>query len=188
VKLFQRGAGRLRGVVACAENAACHARIQPPREKPDKSFLIALIGKMFFVFPLVAQVIKLNWVFLEQVFQNQEQENCSRAVTSPRMVHSSSSGIEGLAILLPIHCLPQNPNAPKESRPNPIDQYKPNGFVNDFAGIIDSRIKSELERICKALDQKPTTGLSINRGSPCCTDYVTAPSSASPAVPLIFSP
>jgi TonB family protein len=36
----------------------------------------------------------------------------------------------------------------------PVDRYKPSGYVNDYAGVIDSGDKSRLDLICKDLDQK----------------------------------
>jgi TonB family protein len=46
-----------------------------------------------------------------------------------------------------------------ESRP--VDRYKPNGYINDFAGVIDSRDKSRLDLICKDLDQKTEIQMAI---------------------------
>jgi TonB family protein len=43
----------------------------------------------------------------------------------------------------------------------PVDRYKPNGYVNDFAGIIDSEDKSRLDLICKDLDQKKEIQMAI---------------------------
>ena len=44
---------------------------------------------------------------------------------------------------------------------NPVDQYKPHGYVNDFAGIIDSQARSKLNLICKDLDKKKKTQMAI---------------------------
>lgn len=64
-------------------------------------------------------------------------------------------------LLSSAHWLPQSMNAPQEIRPNPVDQYKPRGYVNDFAGIINPRISSQLDLICKDLDRKKGTQIAI---------------------------
>jgi TonB family protein len=43
----------------------------------------------------------------------------------------------------------------------PADRYKPTGYVNDFAGVIDSRDRSRLDSICKNLDQKSEIQMAI---------------------------
>jgi hypothetical protein len=42
----------------------------------------------------------------------------------------------------------------KRPTPDRLDQLKPRGYVNDFAGIIDSAAQSQLDVICRDLDQK----------------------------------
>jgi TonB family protein len=46
-----------------------------------------------------------------------------------------------------------------ESRP--FDRYKPSGYINDFAGVIDSGDRSRLDSICKALDRKAEIQMAI---------------------------
>jgi uncharacterized protein len=64
------------------------------------------------------------------------------------------------ALLSSLSCLPLGTNA-QETKPNSVDQYKPHGYVNDFAGIIDSRVQSQLDMICKDLDRKEKTQMAI---------------------------
>jgi uncharacterized protein len=66
-----------------------------------------------------------------------------------------------LTPLLAIPCLPQSATAPPENKPNPVDQYKPQGYVSDFAGMLDARVKTHLEAICKDLDEKKKTQMAI---------------------------
>jgi uncharacterized protein len=66
-----------------------------------------------------------------------------------------------LAVLLCLASIAQHTNAQQEVKPNPLDQYKPHGYVNDFAGIIDPQIQSKLELICKDLDKTKRTQMTI---------------------------
>jgi uncharacterized membrane protein YgcG len=61
-----------------------------------------------------------------------------------------------------LSCLPSLPcsaSVPQEIKPNPINQYEPHGYINDFAGMIDSKAQSKLDPICKDLDKKKRTQL-----------------------------
>jgi uncharacterized protein len=64
-------------------------------------------------------------------------------------------------LLLCLLSIPQDTNARQEIKPNPVDQYKAHGYVNDLAGMIDSRVQSQLDLICKDLDQKRRTQMAI---------------------------
>jgi uncharacterized membrane protein YgcG len=55
-------------------------------------------------------------------------------------------------ILSVVSCTAQTVDTPKETKPNPIDQYQPRGCVSDFAGITP-RVQSQLEMISKDLAQ-----------------------------------
>ena len=57
--------------------------------------------------------------------------------------------------------LQQCARAQDEAKPTGVDQYKPHGYVNDFAGILDKRTESRLNLICKDLDQKKRTQMAI---------------------------
>jgi hypothetical protein len=43
----------------------------------------------------------------------------------------------------------------------PTDQYRPAGFVNDFAGMIDAKERAQLELICRDLDKTKRTQMAI---------------------------
>jgi TonB family protein len=49
---------------------------------------------------------------------------------------------------------PPSETSQQDAKPNSIDEYKFQGYVNDFAGVINSEDKSQLDLICKDLDQK----------------------------------
>jgi TPM domain len=49
----------------------------------------------------------------------------------------------------------------KRPTPDRLDQLTPRGYVNDFAGIIDSAAQSQLDAICKDLDRKKRTQMAI---------------------------
>ena len=66
-----------------------------------------------------------------------------------------------LVVLSCLISLPQYANPQQEMKPNPVDQYKPQGYVNDFAGIIDPRVQSQLDLICKELDHTRRTQMAI---------------------------
>ena len=75
-----------------------------------------------------------------------------------------------LPFLLPLQQTPTHSKAPttqqspatqQEHKPSPVVQYKPHGYVNDFAGMIDSRAQSQLDLICKELDKKKRTQMAI---------------------------
>ena len=66
-----------------------------------------------------------------------------------------------LAVPLCLGSVAQHTNAQQEAKPNPVDQYKPHGYVSDFAGIIDPQIQSKLELICKDLDKTKRTQMAI---------------------------
>src|SRR6266403_3891831 len=55
--------------------------------------------------------------------------------------------------------LPRSASVPQGIKPNPINQYQPHGYINDFAGMIDSQAQSKLGPICKDLDKKKGTQL-----------------------------
>jgi uncharacterized membrane protein YgcG len=55
--------------------------------------------------------------------------------------------------------LPRSAGIPQEIKPNPINQYQRHGYINDFAGMIDSQAQSKLGPICKDLDKKKGTQL-----------------------------
>jgi uncharacterized protein len=65
------------------------------------------------------------------------------------------------ALLSLLSCLPQDIKAQSDTKPALLDQLKPRGYVNDFAGIIDSSAQSQLDVICKDLDQKKRTQMAI---------------------------
>jgi TonB family protein len=52
-------------------------------------------------------------------------------------------------------------DASQELEKKPVYRYKPTGYVNDFAGVIDSEDKSRLDLICKDLDQKKEIQIAI---------------------------
>lgn len=52
-------------------------------------------------------------------------------------------------------------DASQELEKKPVYRYTPNGYVNDFAGVIDSEDKSRLDLICKDLDQKKEIQMDI---------------------------
>jgi uncharacterized membrane protein YgcG len=61
-----------------------------------------------------------------------------------------------------LSCLPSLPRSAgisQEIKPNPINQYQRHGYINDFAGMIDSQAQSKLGPICKDLDKKKGTQL-----------------------------
>ncbi len=43
---------------------------------------------------------------------------------------------------------------PQAAASNPVERYKASGYVNDFAGVIDSKDRAQLDKICKDLDHK----------------------------------
>jgi hypothetical protein len=47
--------------------------------------------------------------------------------------------------------------APESTYP----QYKHRGYINDFAGILDSQARSQLDQICKELERKTKTQMAI---------------------------
>jgi hypothetical protein len=49
----------------------------------------------------------------------------------------------------------------KRPTPDRLDQMTPRGYVSDFAGIIDSAAESQLNVLCKDLDQKKGTQMAI---------------------------
>ncbi len=51
--------------------------------------------------------------------------------------------------------------ASQQSKSDPTEWYKPRGYVNDFAGMIDSPVQAQLEQVCKDLDQKTQTRMAI---------------------------
>lgn len=67
-----------------------------------------------------------------------------------------------LVFFLPANSLPQgNSPSPQESKPNPVSQYKPRGYVSDFAEVLNSRVQSQIELICKDLDKKKQTQMAF---------------------------
>lgn len=63
--------------------------------------------------------------------------------------------------LLAVPVLPHIASASQQSKTNPVSQYKANGYVNDFGGVIASRFQSQMETISKELDQTTETQLAI---------------------------
>ena len=55
----------------------------------------------------------------------------------------------------------QSANPSQETKSSPLDQYKPHGYVNDFAGIIDAPSQAKLELLFKKLDQEKSAQLAI---------------------------
>jgi TonB family protein len=51
--------------------------------------------------------------------------------------------------------------ASQQSKSDPTEWYKARGYVNDFAGMIDSPVQAQLEQVCKDLDQKTHTRMAI---------------------------
>jgi uncharacterized protein len=51
--------------------------------------------------------------------------------------------------------------SPQSLTASPIDQYKPHGYVNDFAGMIDAKTQATLEEFCKQLYKGKQTELAI---------------------------
>jgi uncharacterized protein len=56
---------------------------------------------------------------------------------------------------------PQSASPPQETKSGPLDQYKPRGYVSDFAGIIDAQSQAKLEALSKKLDQEKSAQLAI---------------------------
>ena len=55
----------------------------------------------------------------------------------------------------------KDPSLRQEVKSNPVDQYKPHGYVNDFAGMLDSKLQLQLDLICKDLDKKNEAQIAI---------------------------
>jgi len=51
--------------------------------------------------------------------------------------------------------------APRAAQSSPVAKYKVQGCVNDFAGMIDGKVKGEIEAVCKELDEKKKTQMAI---------------------------
>jgi hypothetical protein len=49
---------------------------------------------------------------------------------------------------------PQSASPPQETKSSPLDQYKPRGYVNDFAGIISAQSQAKLEALAEKLDRE----------------------------------
>ena len=60
-------------------------------------------------------------------------------------------------ILSVFSCAAQTADSPRETKPNPVDQYESRGYVSDFAGMITPQVQSQLEMISKDLDQGTKT-------------------------------
>ena len=60
-----------------------------------------------------------------------------------------------------VFCLPQASRGQADTKPDRLDQLKPRGYVNDFAGIIDSSAQSQFDVICKDLDRKKQTQMAL---------------------------
>jgi TonB family protein len=52
-------------------------------------------------------------------------------------------------------------DAPQQIDQDAVDQYESHGYVNDFAGIIESDARSQLDLICKELDKDKKTQMAI---------------------------
>jgi hypothetical protein len=66
-----------------------------------------------------------------------------------------------LALLASVPCLAQGTSVQQEIKPDPVDRLKFHGYLNDFAGIIDSQSQSQLNLICGQLDRNSATQLAI---------------------------
>ena len=66
----------------------------------------------------------------------------------------------GLLSLLLSHSAP-DAKAQSDTKPDRLDQLKPRGDVNDFAGIIDPAAQSQLDIICKDPDRQKRTQMAI---------------------------
>ena len=64
-------------------------------------------------------------------------------------------------ILFVVSCAGQTVDTPKETKPNPIDQYEARGYVSDFAGMITPQVQSQLEMISKELDESTKTQMAF---------------------------
>jgi uncharacterized protein len=71
------------------------------------------------------------------------------------------AGVVLWGLLSLLSCLPQDTKAQSDTKPDRLDQLKPRGYVSDFAGVIDSAAQSQLDVICKDLDQKERTQMAI---------------------------
>jgi TonB family protein len=56
---------------------------------------------------------------------------------------------------------PSSATSPQEIKPNPTDKYKAEGYVNDFADVIESGDRSQLDLICKDIDEKEDVQMAI---------------------------
>jgi len=56
---------------------------------------------------------------------------------------------------------PQSASPPQETKSSPLDQYKPRGYVNDFAGIISAQSQAKLEALAEKLDREKCAQLAI---------------------------
>jgi len=65
-----------------------------------------------------------------------------------------------VSVVFTLGCAP-SAAASQETKPDPIHRYKASGYVNDFAGIIDSQAQAQLEQICKDLEQKTKTQMAF---------------------------
>jgi uncharacterized protein len=74
---------------------------------------------------------------------------------------STRAGVVLCALLSLLSSLPQDTRAQSDTKPALLDQLKPRGYINDFAGIIDPAAQSQLAVICKDLDQKKRTQMAI---------------------------
>jgi uncharacterized membrane protein YgcG len=55
----------------------------------------------------------------------------------------------------------QSSNASQNAGPNPLEQYRAQGYVNDFAGMLDAKSRTMLEQICKRLDRNQKTQMTV---------------------------
>jgi uncharacterized protein len=79
----------------------------------------------------------------------------------PKRVFSPSgigAGVVLCALLSLLSCLPQATNAQSDPKPDHLPLRR---YVNDFAGMIDSAAQSQLDAICRDLDQKKRTHMAI---------------------------
>lgn len=55
----------------------------------------------------------------------------------------------------------QAPGAQLPTATNPVEKYKPRGYVNDFAAVLDSKAEAQLNQICKDLDGAKRTQMAF---------------------------
>jgi uncharacterized protein len=76
-----------------------------------------------------------------------------------------SIGIRGSVVVCLVvalvPCWAQQAGSQGAAQSSPVAKYKVQGCVNDFAGMIDGKVKGEIEAVCKELDEKKKTQMAI---------------------------